>query len=126
MGQTMSAWAAGNFENDGALDYLGEVIDSLAARIEEIFADGWRAALDEEGESVLMPSVQMIHVLVENCKGAPPKLAQVQEWRDKYLEIFDEQIAGLEPQANYAVERRIVINDTFAKLEQQASIFWRK
>jgi hypothetical protein len=122
----MGTWAGGNFQNDGALDYLGGIIDGLVARVEEILADKDRALLDEEGESVLMPSVHIIALLSEQCGGAPPKPAQVQKWRKKYLAIFDEQIEGLAPQGSFEADRRKVIADTFSQLEQRAKKFWKK
>ncbi len=93
----MGTWGAGTFEDDGALDYLGGVIDSLVERIEEILADEEWSMLDEEGEAVLVPSVHIISVLVEHCGGALPKAAQVLKWRKKYLKIFNEEIGGLAP-----------------------------
>jgi hypothetical protein len=122
----MGTWGAGNFQDDGALDYVGGVIDSFVARVEEILADEERSLLDEEGEAVLVPSVHLISVIVEASGAAPPKPAQVQKWRKKYLNIFDEEIGDLEPDGGFEAERRQVIEDTFAKLEQQARKFWKK
>jgi hypothetical protein len=122
----MGTWGPGSFQSDGALDYVGEVIDSLVARIEEILDDEGRVALDEEGEAVLVPSVHIIGLLVEHCRAAPPKPATVKEWHKKYLKVFDDQIDGLSPTGNFEAERRKVIEDTFAKLEAIAQDFWKK
>ena len=122
----MGTWAEGNFANDGALDYLAEVIDSLSARIEEILADEVRSFPDEEGESVLMPSVEIISILCERCGGAPPKEKTVRQWRERYLQVYDEQIDDLAPQGDYKTARRQVIENTFKKLADQARSFWKK
>ncbi len=120
----MGTWAAGNFANDGALDYVGGVIDGLVRRIEECFAGEDMARLDEEGEAVIVPSAEIISLLHENCKAAPPKVEVVSDWKTRYLAIFDEQIDGLEPAGDYATERRAVIVATFERLETQAREFW--
>jgi hypothetical protein len=122
----MGTWGAGNFESDGALDYVNEVADEIAARIEEILDDGDRSALDEEGEAVLMPSVAMLSVLHEHCGGAPPKPDVVRRWKKVYLAIFDDQIDDLEPKETYKQERRVVIERTFTELEGQAVAFWQQ
>ena len=122
----MGTWAAGNFDNDGALDYVGEVMDGLVARIEGVFAEEGAADLDEYGEAVIMPSVHIISLLHEHCHAAPPKPAVVAGWKSRYLAIFDEQIDDLEPAGDFASERRAVIENTFTKLETQARTFWRE
>ena len=122
----MGTWAAGNFDNDGALDYVGDVIDGLVARIEECFADEEMSRLDEFGEAVIVPSIEIISLLHENCKAAPPKAEVVSNWKTRFLAIFDEQIDGLEPAEDYAIERRVVIVATFERLENKAREFWRE
>ena len=122
----MGTWAAGNFDSDGALDYVGSVIDRLVARINETFADEDMARLDEDGEAVIVPSVEIICLLHENCKAAQPRPSIVSSWKTRYLAIFDEQIGELDPAEGYAAERRGVIDTTFTRLETQARAFWRE
>jgi hypothetical protein len=122
----MGTWGEGNFDDDGALDYLAEVLRSLVQRIEDVFADEGRLMLDEEGEAILMPSVQIISTLCEHCGGVPPTEATVKKWRKKYLRIFDKQIDGLSPKGDFKVRRRAVIENTFARLEEQARRFWKQ
>ncbi len=121
----MGTWGAGNFDNDGALDYAGSVIDKFTARIEECFSGEDLADLDEDGETVLMPSVEMICVISERCGAAPPRADVVAGWRERYLRIYDEQIDSLEPADGYTDERRKVIEETFTRLERLALEFWR-
>jgi hypothetical protein len=120
----VGTWGSGNVENDGAGDYAGGIIGQLEATIEDCLADEDRAALDEDGEAIPMPSVDLIAVICEHCREASPAVDVVQRWRDSYLRIFDEQVDGLDPAPKFKQERRQVIVDTFARLEQYAQWFW--
>ena len=121
----MGTWAAGNFANDAALDYVGVLMDQLTNTINSCFDDD-NADLDEDGEGELMPSVSIIGFLSEHCGAAPPKPEVVESWRDRYLTIYDEQIDGLDPNADYKVDRRKVITDTFSNLLTRSNEFWSR
>ena len=116
----MGTWGSGNFDNDSACDYLGEVEHELVERIEEILADEDRCALDEEGDGVLMPTLQMLSVLHEHCRMGLPEPATVKRWKVKFLAVYDEQIDGFEPVPGHKEARRGVIEATFLILEAQA------
>lgn len=120
----MGTWAAGNFDSDRALDYVGEIIDQLTSTVASCLEEG-DADLDEGGESELMPSVAIIKVLSEHCGAAPPKSDVIESWRRQYLAIYDEQIDDLEPDPEYKVERRATIDTTFTQLVALAKEFWR-
>ena len=126
----MGTWGAGNFDNDGAADYVGELTDgwvaTLVANIEECFADKDRSAVDEDGEAVIMPSVAVMSVLCEHCQAQPPKPEVVARWEQEYLAIYDDQIAGLDPNRGYADERRQLIVETFTTLKAQSTTYWRE
>ena len=119
----MGTWSAGNFDNDGALDYAGGLVSSFAARIEAILSDEVMSRLDEDGERILMPSAELISVLCERSGCAPPQPAAIASWQERYLAIFDVQIEGLAGEG-YAQERRAVIVQTFETLHQRAREFW--
>ncbi len=121
----MGTWGAANFQNDGALDYLAEVIEKLAKEIEAILASEGRAGADEHGESRLVPSVAMIDVLCAACNGAPPKPERVASWRTRYLAAFDRSMPGLDPSGTFAKERRPIVEKTFASLEARAKAFYK-
>jgi hypothetical protein len=121
----MGTWGAGNFDNDGARDWLGEVMTRLEREIDACLATPGRADLDEDGEGVLMPTVAILTVLAEHCDAPPPVAVTVRTWRAAYLAIFDDQIDDLEPAPGFKDERRQVIEATFAKLEAQALAFWQ-
>jgi hypothetical protein len=93
----MGSWGPGNFDDDGAQDYLDTITAALEKKIEEVLLDKDRANPEEDGESVLMPSVALISVLCEHCQSAPPKEELVRTWHQKYIEIFDIVISGRDP-----------------------------
>jgi len=111
----MGTWGSGNFENDAALDYAGQLVDQLADRVDELLEDD-AADLDEEGEGVLMPSIAFIAALVQESQCSPPDAARIRGWRESYLMIFDEQIDGLDPDPAFKIDRRRVIEHTFDRL----------
>jgi|SRR6185369_10317077 len=118
----MGTWGAGNFDSDGALDYLGDHIDSLVEKINECFEAG--AGLDEEGESELMPTVELLVILAEQCPAAPPKPEEVKTWKKRYLKTYDSEIDDLDPQEGFKEERRAVIEQTFDRLINKAAAFY--
>lgn len=122
----MGTWGAGNFSSDGALDYLGEMIDNLTNHVQSLLNKGTFADLDECGESELMPSVHIISLLCEHCNGAPPKQDMIASWRAQYLQRFDTQIDALGADLEFKNERRAVISNTFETLEQQSKRFWSR
>ena len=119
----MGTWGAGNFDNDSAMDYMGEIEEELVTRIEDILKDEDRCALEEDGEGILMPTIVMLSTLSEHCRLGVPNRATVQRWKEQYLAVFDEQIDGFDPQPSYKEARRAVIEATFLKLEGQAYDF---
>src|SRR5262245_28397018 len=70
----MGTWAEGNFDNDGAMDYVGELVNQFAETIDDILNDEDRSMLDEEGEAILMPSVELIALICERYNVAPPEV----------------------------------------------------
>lgn len=129
----MGIWGPGNFDSDDAVDYLSEVIRDFVDTVEQWFAQG-RASLDDQGEGRLMPTVEMISVLCDWCRGgppairvvAPPRPGVVQRWKQRYLEIYDAQIDALLPREGFAPERRAHIVRTFDRLEVSATDFWEE
>jgi hypothetical protein len=122
----MGTWGEQNFDNDGARDYLSMLTAKLVATITEIVADEERLALDEDGETMLMPSVEVLALLCERYNAVPPKLATVRCWEKKYLQMFDREIDTLHPRGDYKTARRKVIENTFRWLEGLAESYWEK
>jgi hypothetical protein len=127
----VGTWGPGNFDGDEAVDYLSEVVRGFVATVERLFAQG-RASLDDRGEGRLMPTVEMISVLCDWCRGAPPAIrvaapprpGVVRRWKQQYVGIYDEEIDGLQPVEGFAPERRAHIVRTFDRLELLATDYW--
>lgn len=122
----MGAWGTGNFENDDAADYLGDLMDELTERIKECLADPERHSLGEEGEALIPSTAQILSVLAANFNTAPPQPDVVVRWRETYLAIFDKEISDLGARDGYPEARRAVIEQTFLRLEQQAQEYWQE
>ena len=111
----MSRLREDNFGNDGARAYLGMLTAKLVATINEVFADDERLEPDEDGESLLMPSIDVQALMCERYAAAPPKPARIRQWRDKYLALFD--AAKIGPSNDFRSKRRMVVENTFRWLE---------
>ncbi len=120
----MGTWGAENFANAGARDYLALLAAKLMATINEIFIDDERLALDEDGESMFMPSVELLALLCERYFIVPPRPNMVRQWHERYLERYDATIDQLMPENDFKVERRQVIEKTFRWLEGLSATYW--
>jgi hypothetical protein len=113
----MATWGAGNFDSDGAFDFIFEQIERYVALINEIFADEeYRFLLDEDAETELMPSVEILILLCERCNNVLPEGLKVDAWKQRYLAMYDAQIDDLAPVPGFKEERRAVIERTFDRL----------
>jgi hypothetical protein len=112
-----------NFGNRGARDYLAILTARLVATIKEVLADPERPAPDEDGESLLMPSVEVLALLCERYDAQPPLPATVRQWREKYLAAFDAGVDALKVRAEFKTARRKVIDKTFRWLEGLAESY---
>jgi hypothetical protein len=112
----MGTWGADNFASDMALDFINEQVDHYVGVMEEIFGDEGRFRLDEDAEGMLMPSVEILILLCEQCHGVLSEGVDVAGWKARYLAMYDDQIDGLDPALDFKQERRAVIAATFDKL----------
>ncbi|MGH9678068.1 MAG: hypothetical protein ACRD36_13270, partial [Candidatus Acidiferrum sp.] len=113
----MPSWGDDNFSNDGAREYLELRAAQLVATISEIVANKQRMRPNEDGEGMLMPSVELLALLCERYGAVPPHLAIIRQWSDKYLNAFDKADTIAEPTPGFRVARRKVIQKTFRWLE---------
>jgi predicted DNA-binding WGR domain protein len=118
----MGTWDSGNFDNDQALDFLGELMDQLSGRIGEWFGSDSPDLADGEGE--VIPALAVIQLLTQNCGAAPPKPEQLAAWKKRYLAIFDEQIQEYGGEPKFITARRQTIVNTFTGLESLSTTFW--
>lgn len=106
------------------MDFIDEEIDRHVRAIEAIFADSQRFQLDEDAEGELMPRLAILALLLEHSTGVfdPRDAPDVGAWKARYLEMYDDQIDGLEPSGEYKLQRRAMIAatfDTLIKLQQE-------
>lgn len=120
----MATFAEHNFGNDGALEYLALLTAKLVATITEIMTDPERLELDEDGESMLMPNVEILALLCERYNAMPPKPAKVRQWSKKYLQKYDDGIDSVSSDAHFQTARRKVIENTFRWLESVSVSYW--
>jgi hypothetical protein len=120
----MGTFAEHNFGNDGAMDYLALLTAKLVATITEIMADPERMELEEDGESMLMPSVEVLALLCERYDARPPRPPTVRQWGQKYLQMYDGCINDFDYDADFKIARRRVIAQTFRWLEGLAESYW--
>src|SRR5262249_47921537 len=66
--------------NDGAMPYLAMLTARLVATITEVVGDEARLDPDEDGETMLMPSVDVLACLCERYGAEPPRPDAVHEW----------------------------------------------
>ncbi len=122
----MGTWGQENFANDGAKEYLALLTAKLVATITEVFADEERLRLDEDGEAMFMPSVEVLALLCERCNAVPPRPATVAEWGPKYLDLYDATIDRFKPKPGFRAGRRKVIENTFRWLQSLSDSYWER
>lgn len=123
----MGAWGAGNFEGDNPRDFLANmvarwerVIDRALAgeSTEEVaafrFAPGFEAL-----DGAILPTVEILVAVAEKlpCDHLPGP-SRVARWSSRALRIYDAEIDRWDPDEDYKVERRSVIEATFARLAE--------
>ena len=117
-------WTEDNFGNDGARDYLAMLTAKLVATIREVIVDDERIEPDEDGESLLMPSAEVLALLCERYGATPPRAETVRDWHQKYLAAFDATAGRLKLKPDFKAARRKVIDNTFRWLEGLADGYW--
>jgi len=120
----MRTWGEDNFANEGARDYLSLVSAKLVATISEIVVDDERLELDEDGESMFMPSVELLALLCERYDVTPPKPSSILGWQQKYLSVYDRSIDKYNPDKAFKAARRKVIEKTFRWLMSLSASYW--
>lgn len=113
-----------NFANEEAQKYLHVLAAKLFATVNEIYIDPERLDLDEDGEAMFMPSIELLALLCERYNIEPPKPSIVQQWRDTYLRLYDDTIHEVSTDEKYIKERKGVIEKTFLWLMSLSETFW--
>jgi hypothetical protein len=113
----MTTWSEDNFGNEGAQAYLEMETARLLSTIQEVLDDPERRSLDEDGESLLMPSVELLALVCERYGVEPPLPVTVREWHTLYLDVFDAEAGKMKWKPAQRTARRKVIENTFRWLE---------
>ena len=114
-----------NFGNQGARDYLALRAAQLVANISDVVSSKHRIRPDEDGESMLMPSIELLALVCERYGAVPPKPETVRQWSEKYLRAFDRADDLDESTTGFRSSRRKVIEQTFRWLEGLAASHWQ-
>jgi hypothetical protein len=115
----MGSWGPQIFDSDTALDYLGELIDSIEQTIEADL-DSMRT---KRGRQVIeRPTLAALAALSALAKALPPAArrvsrSKVQSWRRAYLAWFDVEMPTASK--NWHTERRIASLE-FSRLRRRA------
>jgi hypothetical protein len=120
----MPGWGEDNFATDGARAYLAMLTAKLVATITEIYRDEDRLALDEDGEAMFMPSVELLALLCERYGSTPPRPSTIQQWQDKYLDLFERTVNGYNRDPQFQCARRKAIEKTFRWLLSLSESYW--
>ena len=114
----MSSWGFGNFGNDTAADYLSLLVDTIVGEIQDITEDSDEMEPDQFGGAVLPCKLEILYLLKQQNWGACglPSKDIVNCWKEKYLMIWDKYMEENESKADYVIQRREIIVDTFNKL----------
>jgi hypothetical protein len=120
----MDDWSEDNFGNEGARDYLSMLTTQLVATITAIMNNKSRLRPEEDGESMLMPSVDVLAQLCERCDAVPPKPDTIRQWSRKYLKAFDASADSVHPDVACQTRRRKVIENTFRWLQSLSDSYW--
>jgi hypothetical protein len=101
----MGTWAEGNFDNDYALDFVGDIANEVAGEMS--------APEMVEDVDLVMAAVAVRKALVEHCHAPAPKHAEIEKLKLAVLAVYDKEIDGLDPGEEYKEKRRAVIEKTF-------------
>jgi len=112
----VGTWAAGNFDNDAALDYAQQVADRLMDQIETTLASEHGMAPDERDSARMVAGVELVWLIGRHVRLSLPTAEAVAYWRDEYLAVWDRHIDGLQPAPGFKEQRRAVIAVTFDRL----------
>ena len=113
----MGTWAHGNFDNDTALDWLGDITGQLLDEIAEAMDSRELLEADELDADLVPCRIELLCAMAE--KGMPPQWPDVQllaQWKQIFLQAWDASIDELEPSEDYKRERRATLVATFDRM----------
>jgi hypothetical protein len=115
----MSAWGSGNFENDAAAEQLMAVCGALAGETATLIQDD--AAIDPQawGSDIVLANLEILMSLAQLAQvdsdsfmnealrpRALPPVGTLEEWKTRYLTIWDANITSVAAVEGFTNERR--------------------
>lgn len=107
---SMGTWGSGPFDNDEALDFVGEIVDQLMLRVDDFIAT---PMIDETFDSALAAVAVLNEVMsrspvrpFDEQAGAERDPAPI---RQAMMSCYDSQIDGMEPEPDFKAEKREVV-----------------
>ena len=120
----MGAWGSGNFEQDGALDFVWrEVQQPLLRKMKMMVEKPVYAEADEPDSGLIVAAVEILALLSEHVNAVPPKPDEVTNWKQTYLNAWDRTAADVYSKQDDVIERRSIIAATFDRLAASAVKF---
>jgi hypothetical protein len=104
----MGTWDAGPFNNDAAMDFVGEVFDSLMEPVRE-FMDS--PEIDETFDAAFA-AIAVMNDLMTRTTGRPwdrDHVLQPEPIIAAMVHCFDEQIDGMDPDADFKTHHRAAL-----------------
>jgi hypothetical protein len=113
----MGAWGNGNFDQDGALDFVWrEVQQPLLQKVRSVVEAPFLAEADEPESGPIVAAVVILALLSEQVNAAPPKPGEVTLWKATFLKAWDRTAADVYFRQEDLIERRSIIAATFDRL----------
>jgi hypothetical protein len=131
----MGAWAGGNFENDGALNRVYDLVRRLTARIDKLLDRPCKPDMIYDVCERVMCDVELVeliarHVFEPSTFRWPiggdmlPPAEQVEQWKAAMLAMWDADVDPEDAVSQYLVDRRRAICEGFDRLA--ALIHWQE
>ncbi|HET6249896.1 MAG TPA: DUF4259 domain-containing protein [Tepidisphaeraceae bacterium] len=117
----MGTWGPGVYENDMALDWVGDLVASVTEAIEKDIDE-----FDESNGDQLLAAIDTIRLLCEHGRGVPPKPADISRWGREYVRGWQAYIVNLDPKPGFIDARREVIDRVLERLSELAEAFWKR
>lgn len=120
----MGAWGNGNFEQDGALDFVWRAVQHpLIQKVRTVVEKPVLAEADESDSGPIVAAVDILALLSEHVNAAPPKPDEVALWKATFLKSWDRTAADVIFRQSDVIERRSIIAATFDRLARLAVRF---
>ena len=110
----MGTWGSGNFEDDTAADFIHMFTSDIIDEISKIIDDK-NAIEPDEYEGVALPcKIEILTMITEKEWGCyAPSIEEVEEWKKKYLKVYDEYNISNVEYMDFILKKRRIINNTF-------------